>query len=256
MVDQDSTFSHYFTLLAPLRPHYPQLYNAMAHLPRRRDDPQRKRHGSFSRKSPRKTPQDEKDENSRLCVICATEKPGTDYLSPEQAPCYCGDIQESATCRQCMARYMTMQIEERPDVPLACMHCGRKWSFEKARRMLPRDVAALYDSILAQRCMKAIPGFLLCPYPDCTAGAIHNTSCPDFPCVQCQACSRSSCQACRTPWQKGHSCAEFSSSREASRRTFRALREKGARRCPRCHYVIMKAGGCNHMCCKSVRYRS
>lgn len=225
----------------------------MGLLPRRRDGHQRKRHVPVSQRSPRKTPE---DENSRLCVICATEKPETDFLSPEEALCYCVCMRDITTCLQCIARYLTMRIEERPDMPLACMHCSSTWTFEQARKILPRDVAALYDSNLAQRCMKAIPGFLLCPYPDCTAGAIHDTSCPKFPYVKCQACSRSSCQACCIPWQQDHSCAKFSSSREASRRTVRSLINNGARRCPWCHYVVVKAGGCNHMQCKSVRYRS
>ncbi|KAF9638057.1 hypothetical protein BFW01_g8954 [Lasiodiplodia theobromae] len=142
-----------------------------------------------------------------------------------------------------------MHIEAQPGMPLACMRCGGKWPFEYACKMLPRDVAALYDSVQAKLCMEAMPGFLVCPYPDCTAGAIHDTSCPDFPCVRCQACSRPSCQACRTPWQQHHSCAMFSSSSEASRRTLRSLIEAGARRCPKCKYVVVKNGGCSRMQC-------
>jgi hypothetical protein len=95
-----------------------------------------------------------------------------------------------------------------------------------------------------------------CPWPACNYLMVHVDG--DNPMKRCVGCQRSFCNSCHIPWHQGQTCAQYiaaSAARQGGTReekineaALRALaRQQHWCECPKCHQMVEKNGGCNHM---------
>lgn len=101
----------------------------------------------------------------------------------------------------------------------------------------------------------ADPKPLSCDNKGCTATGLPDATAAGYPQVSCNDCAYRSCAQCRVPWHEGLTCAEYTAKQvdekmtDPEKDTLKLMQTKDGKRCPNCHLVIEKDGGCDSMFC-------
>jgi len=115
----------------------------------------------------------------------------------------------------------------------------------------PTALIARPTTIIAQRKVWECPAG--CPtIVDLTLDSSRRTR--GFPHVECATCKCRFCASCKVEWHEGKTCHEYRLENPAimTREELALIADMarlGARRCPRCQFMITKDGGCSHMTC-------
>ena len=102
--------------------------------------------------------------------------------------------------------------------------------------------------------IKNDPHYRECPSASCDYGYIHTTR-EDGNIFRCEKCSCRYCIICEVTMYESETCDEYQSRIKGVSENEKASEDylkKKAKQCPECTVQIKKAGGCDHMTCKSV----
>jgi hypothetical protein len=97
------------------------------------------------------------------------------------------------------------------------------------------------------------PKLVTCISPTCTAVGLPDNEAAGYPQVTCNECSFRFCAQCLIPWHKDLTCTEYVAKdvdkkmSDPEKDTLKLMQTKDGKRCPNCHLVIEKDGGCNSM---------
>ena len=168
-------------------------------------------------------------------------------------------------CKTCIGHSMSARLDTlgARQVGTGCLEPGCKnlWNHEYIMRYFPRGEALekynmeLFDVWLED----ATPKPMTCLSPTCSAMGLPDTSAPGFPQVTCHDCSFRACAQCLVPWHEDTTCTEFSAKRidekmtDPEKETLELMQTKDGKRCPNCHLVIEKDGGCDSMFCMGCK---
>jgi hypothetical protein len=149
-------------------------------------------------------------------------------------------------------------------VNIGCLEpqCKTHWDSDQVLRYFPPGApldkysTAMLDVWKSENSTQ----ILMCISDSCDAIGIKDSAAPGYPHVSCSTCELRMCATCMVPWHAGLTCAEFGARHinaamtDAEKETLEMLQQKDGKRCPNCHIVIEKDGGCDSMycaCCKT-----
>ncbi|KAG8988487.1 hypothetical protein FRB94_002259 [Tulasnella sp. JGI-2019a] len=158
-------------------------------------------------------------------------------------------------CLDCMTSYVRTKLEaaNSSGFPIRCPECPRTVAWEMddevAKKVLGQD---LLDVWFFQKLVISVSSFY-CPNSKCSAPIAQDVDDPNLTQAECPSCHISMCFSCRTPWHEGVSC-EYNKSPQKeveSEKLLKQLAEKEQwRRCPKCHNLVERTAGCQHMTCR------
>ncbi|KAJ4334824.1 hypothetical protein N0V95_009067 [Ascochyta clinopodiicola] len=95
-----------------------------------------------------------------------------------------------------------------------------------------------------------------CGYSD---GILEPNVTSGFPHVECPGCHGRFCANCKVNWHTDQTCQQYRAGHPEVRdkdeeKQLREMARLGARRCPRCQFVIIKDGGCDHVFCEQCHF--
>ncbi|XP_010261695.1 PREDICTED: E3 ubiquitin-protein ligase RNF144A-like [Nelumbo nucifera] len=157
-------------------------------------------------------------------------------------------------CTDCICKYVAAKIEENVNmVKCPDVNCEGLLDPDHCRAIIPEEVFDRWGKAL---CESVILGSLkiFCPFTDCSVmllddgGQVVKQS-------ECPNCRRLFCAQCKVPWHSGIGCEEFQSLNEGDRKKedlmmIELANNKKWRRCPQCHYFVVKKDGCLHITCR------
>jgi hypothetical protein len=144
-------------------------------------------------------------------------------------------------------------------VTVGCVEpgCNAGWNVDHVLQyMTPGEPLEKYNmAMMDQWKIDAKDNLVTCLSDSCNAIGIADADSPGYPQVACPDCELRMCAACRVPWHTDLTCAEYGMRHinemmtDEEMETLKMLQEKDGKRCPNCHIVIEKDGGCNSMHC-------
>ncbi|KZM20361.1 RBR-type E3 ubiquitin transferase [Ascochyta rabiei] len=165
-------------------------------------------------------------------------------------------------CKACVGSFMAARLETLGvrQVSIGCLElgCTTAWPLDLVVQYLPRDKLEAFN-LATFDLWRADAELFTCLSPSCTAAGFIDASAPGYPQVQCSECRFRSCAACATPWHTEQTCAEVSAAAvdaqmsDPEKETLQLMQSKDGKRCPNCHLVVEKDGGCPSMFCPSCK---
>lgn len=192
------------------------------------------------------------------------------HIAPELV-----DLQ-SGVCTGCLRAHILTQFETRGAVNISCVqtHAAAPTRNYTRRDMLATSTASTHNwlpyahGFLSADRHDAFYEQLFDLYLhtsatlwDCpskcgyTAGVLQPNDTPGFPHVECPGCHDRFCANCKVGWHNDQTCQQYHAAHaevldEGEATHLHEMARLGARRCPRCQFVIIKDGGCDHMFCE------
>ncbi|KAF1844182.1 uncharacterized protein K460DRAFT_369051 [Cucurbitaria berberidis CBS 394.84] len=164
-------------------------------------------------------------------------------------------------CKSCIGNNMAARLDMlgARKVGAGCLEpgCEEPWSHSFIMRYLPRgEPLEKFNMEMFNVWLEdVIPKPMTCLSPTCTAVGLPDVMSAGYPEVTCHECLFRSCALCLVPWHKDVTCAELSAKRineqmsDPEKDTLKLMQTKDGKRCPNCHLVIEKDGGCDSMHC-------
>jgi hypothetical protein len=164
-------------------------------------------------------------------------------------------------CKTCIGAFMAARLDMygARRVTTGCLEpgCNANWSIDHVLRFIPPgEPLENYNMAMLDVWKTDVEDQLLtCLSDSCNAIGIVEPAAPGYPQVCCVECELRMCARCRVPWHADLTCAEYDvrhindAMTEEEKETLKMLQEKDGKRCPNCHIVIEKDGGCNSMYC-------
>ncbi|KAH7389827.1 hypothetical protein BKA66DRAFT_558471 [Pyrenochaeta sp. MPI-SDFR-AT-0127] len=164
-------------------------------------------------------------------------------------------------CKTCIGNAMSARLDTlgARKVGTGCLEpgCLELWNHDFVVRYMPRgEPLEKFNMEMFNVWLEdANPKPLTCLSPTCTAIGLPDPAAPGFPQVTCHECSFRACAQCLIPWHKDLTCAEYSARHindqisDPEKDTLKLMQTKDGKRCPNCHLVIEKDGGCDSMFC-------
>lgn len=196
----------------------------------------------------------------RDCATCGEHRPVTSFrIRTPTSKCK----HPSSTCRSCLSRWMSTQLEGGqfdqvvcPECPQLLQKCDIVAHGTKASR-------TRYEYLANLNYLSKQKGFTRCLNQDCDSGQVHGyykgkKLKPQDPHFKCRTCKHEYCVNCKTDWHRSKLCIEmFAATPEEKKRQeveSQKTVETIAKKCPNkiCGRPIEKRSGCNHMRCKST----
>ena len=182
---------------------------------------------------------------------------------------------ESGTCTDCLRFHIVTQFDTRgasnirciqshtlnPDrIPDAYTILSQDW-LPYAHNFLPSDQHDAYLQQLFDHYVHTTTTTLwVCPSKCGYGNGIlqpHDT--PGFPHVECPGCQDQFCPNCKVTWHTKQTCQQYRAAHPEIRdedevKQLHGMARLGARRCPRCQFIIIKDGGCDHVFCEQCHF--
>ncbi|KAF2652280.1 hypothetical protein K491DRAFT_760512 [Lophiostoma macrostomum CBS 122681] len=166
----------------------------------------------------------------------------------------------NAICNSCIASHLTSRMESLGAEHVSCIvpKCKESWT-HAALFYLPKEMHGEYHKQLFEVFWYQAEKWE-CPDGkcNCTGMFMAPRDTPGYPRVECYDCKKQFCGLCRVPWARhqGMTCQEYrtehpevESTAVEDDETLRSMAELGAKRCPRCQWIILKEDGCNGIYC-------
>lgn len=200
------------------------------------------------------------------CFICYDTKSSHNETVPKPSTpliTFCMECKHLA-CLDCYQTYVKGKINDGVSESLGCAQykCGIKLNKTAVATLFPDEPAIVnkYSDFLLKEYVRAMDRLSFCPAPDCE----FIIECPTIkridpeklvPRVKCN-CGHAFCFSCNNVDHRPATCsisnAWLKKCRDDSE-TANWIRAN-TQECPKCHSIIEKNGGCNHMTCKQCRY--
>ncbi|KAI0972964.1 hypothetical protein F4678DRAFT_427463 [Xylaria arbuscula] len=206
------------------------------------------------------------------CTSCLEWKPETDY---RLATSQCRRGHAPRTCTACFRTWIQRSLEDR-GTRITCVQCPSELDYFAIKEIADEATFERYETLLLNRLLEQDPRFVWCAHA-CGSGQSHPAG-ADEPILTCHNCFRKTCVVHQLPWHPGLTCLEFdqlvavgemSQSQNTSQEqsleeqrnqvllqrarddeASRELVSRSSKPCPRCHFDIQKAGGCDMMTCE------
>ncbi|KAF9692630.1 hypothetical protein EKO04_009629 [Ascochyta lentis] len=188
---------------------------------------------------------------------------------------------EGGICTDCLQTHILTQFGSRGAINIACIHTyppapaqvitpddvvstltasTHNW-LPYAHRFVPPEQHSTYFQQLFDSFIHTTGRPLwACPSNcGCSNFILEPKSTPGFPHVECPGCHVRFCANCKVNWHTDQTCQEYRATHPEVRdkdeeKQLREMARLGARRCPRCQFVITKDGGCDHMFCEQCHF--
>jgi hypothetical protein len=187
---------------------------------------------------------------------------------------------EEGTCTECLRSHILTQFETRGAININCIQShatpllppeldsneqslllrSEQW-LPYAQQFLPEDMHDMFYQQLFDHFIHNTTATLwICPsncgYGD---GILQPSDTPGFPHVECPGCHGRFCVNCKVLWHDRQTCQQYRAQHPELRdrdevRQLHEMARLGARRCPRCQFIIVKEGGCDHVHCEQCRF--
>ncbi|OTA53318.1 hypothetical protein K449DRAFT_317933, partial [Hypoxylon sp. EC38] len=141
-------------------------------------------------------------------------------------------------CRDCIREFFMKAVMNETLFPPRC--CQFQIQLEDNLQFLNPNLVRLFR---AKTVEFSTPHRIYCHRPNCSA-FIPPANCADGV-GMCHVCYNRTCTLCKGPAHVGDNCPRD----DALQRLLDVARENGWRRCPSCHAMIERRGGCYHMTC-------
>ncbi|KAJ8106139.1 hypothetical protein OPT61_g9739 [Boeremia exigua] len=158
-------------------------------------------------------------------------------------------------------------------LPLSCKTSSEERAFGASARaslpkwvpyaaeLLPADQRDAFDQQLFDHALRTEAlAVWTCPY-HCgfLNGVTQPNATPGFPHVECAGCKDHFCANCKVRWHSTQSCQEYRVAHPEAQDNDEAeqlleMARMGAKRCPRCQFIIVKDGGCDHIFCQQCHF--
>lgn len=205
------------------------------------------------------------DGEPQECDVCMVSHKASDFPTPDELPAECSHC--TSICKTCIGASLASAIETRPIDEAGCPTCKASWDRYFIELYSTTEVMMRYEILGMLRVIQAMPNFVWCLSPKCKSGQIHQDG-DKAPIVTCVACGFKMCFTHQVAWHPQFTCSQFEARRRApgmtiateaqlakeEEKTVAALR-RYTKPCPKCGVKTEKAGGCDHMTCKS-RFKS
>ena len=165
-------------------------------------------------------------------------------------------------CKTCVGSFMAARLDTlgARRVSAGCLEpgCETVWPWELVMRYFPTDKLEAYN-LASFDVWCTDTELFTCLSPSCSAVGLLDSSAPGYPQVQCNACAFRSCASCLLPWHTNQTCTEISATAinaqmsDPEKQTLELMQSKDGKRCPNCHLVIEKIGGCPSIFCPSCK---
>ncbi|KAL6167856.1 hypothetical protein ACJQWK_07255 [Exserohilum turcicum] len=209
------------------------------------------------------------------CRICIEVKPADDFIQRKQptrgqqrrldAPRHClAHLARDPTkknmdpvCKSCVGNTMSAKLDTlgARQVSIGCLEpgCTEPWNHMFIMRYMPPGAPLEKYNVETFQVWKesAEAKLVPCPSPDCNDIGQADNYAPGYPQVACNTCSSRSCAQCLVPWHTDLTCAEYTARHvdeqmsDPEKTTLELMQSRDAKRCPNCHMVIEKDGGCD-----------
>jgi len=201
------------------------------------------------------------DENTQECDVCMVSHQASEFPTPDELPGECSHC--TSTCKACIGASLASAVETRPIDEAGCPTCKASWDRYFIELYSTTEVMMRYEVLGMLRVIQAMPNFVWCLSRKCKSGQIHQDG-DKAPIVTCVACGFKMCFTHQVAWHPQFTCSQFEARRRApgmtiatearlakeEEKTAAALR-RYTKPCPKCGVKTEKAGGCDHMTCKS-----
>jgi hypothetical protein len=187
---------------------------------------------------------------------------------------------EGGVCTNCLRSHILTQFETRGAINIDCIQShptyllppelpmGEPRTLSKSQRWLPYAHHFLPKNLLDQFHQQLFDHFIhtttatlwtcpsKCGYGD---GILQPNNTPGFPHIECPGCQGRFCANCRVPWHDRQTCQQYRALHPEIRdkdevRQLHEMARLGARHCPRCQFIIVKDGGCDHVHCAQCHF--
>lgn len=215
---------------------------------------------------------------SRLCVVCAVNKPSVHFPVRPTARC----THPASTCRACLQSWIASSIDSKGWKRIGCPDCDETLQHTDVRRLaapaifekysvpdlivrsvgFPLRSRTRYDALTARSALNSIPNFRWClnTTQNCCSGQIHDNG-TDGPIFRCVSCGFKLCVIHEQAWHEGVTCKQYDCrmSEKKRRHEDEASKKKikeTTKKCPgrTCGWNIEKNSGCDHMICTSSEF--
>ena len=159
-------------------------------------------------------------------------------------------------CINCWSQYLVTAVQGGKAAAIECMQCSLYVSLEMVQQMIQSQVD-IYARFLRTALAEFVKSHYLlrwCPGPNCTT--VFQVVKRSAKQVTCSHCAASCCFMCGEPYHCPTNC-------ETLHMWLKKLQDDSetanyiltnTKECPKCHVVIEKNGGCNHMHCSQCNY--
>lgn len=168
-------------------------------------------------------------------------------------------------CDECLAHYLRVGLEEARVVDCPHQGCTELFCKEDLEELLTEDEFRRLQQLIFLTEVRQKPNARWCPRHDCETVCLINPSLPVVQSLKCATCQFSFCASCILPHEPRVSCRKAAqqacrrerktlSKQDAKNRkkSVKAIKKSGCKRCPGCSLVVSKISGCNHMTCRYV----
>ena len=158
---------------------------------------------------------------------------------------YCGH----KVCLSCLEKHVRLSVQDTSLFPINCPVCNedpKPISQTDLRNSVPENILEkIWTNSYKNFLQKNLTKYCCCHSPGCEN--IYLLDDPKNPVVSCMMCSMKYCRKCKQQPHEGQSCEQFKDSLDFEKNYVRL----GLKKCSKCHAVIEKNGGCNHIKCKN-----
>nr|POF04236.1 isoform 2 of cullin-9 [Quercus suber] len=190
------------------------------------------------------------------CNVCGDGKPRLDF--PAEAPSASCEHQ-ATTCRECLASWMTSELETKGSDGLKCPECPSILQYDDIQRAASPVTFDAYEKLLTRNALAALDDFAWCLNPKCGSGQ-ENPENNNY--MDCAACGYKQCLTHKCEWHTNETCTqyEYRTSGQAARdeeAKTEAMLDGISKKCPGpgCGWRIEKISGCDHMTCKRCKFQ-
>lgn len=187
----------------------------------------------------------------RECPVCNNNRPENDFVL-----LHCNH----APCNNCINITIDDTIETKSTDRLRCPQCWEQLENQERYNLVNDEQANILKKIETKERFDRIAmqeGGKRCPTPDCLYAFVPEN---DEVKHHCPRCDHEYCSNCLEQHDEHISCADAEERRkendkekwEEEQKNKNYIKEQ-AKECPRCHSIIEKTSGCNHMTC-NCRY--
>ncbi len=168
-------------------------------------------------------------------------------------------------CKSCIGNSMSARLDTvgARQIGTGCLEpgCTENWHYDYIMRYIPRGEPLekfnmeMFDVWLETTTPKPIK----CISSTCEAIGLPDIQAPGYPQITCHQCSIRACAQCQIPWHENVTCAEHAAKQvdekmsDPEKETLELMQSKDGKRCPNCHLVIEKDGGCDSMFCMGCK---
>ncbi|KAF2999280.1 hypothetical protein E8E13_003947 [Curvularia kusanoi] len=204
------------------------------------------------------------------CVVCVATKSTKQSFKLASRVDTCEHFE--SICDLCVVKQTKTKISEHQlgEAQLDCMfpECTAVLDHVALKKVLPKAVFEMWDTAVTKHFLSADRSYIACLNPECglyysvegcnkrfkiNVGKGKSKFKMDDKSdkLVCPHCDHELCMSCNRPWHSG-SCD--SAKKREDKQSVQAIKDIGAKPCPKCGVNIDKQGGCDHMTCHCCRH--